>query len=239
MTPLVGRFLAGREGAGHLRLPALPSKRKVDMTRFTILIAVTAAVFVGVTASFATAHSKGKHSEHLSYGNVNSVVLDNTQGHVHITATRGTSHVTVERTTQTLFTKATSTASMQSGVLHLASRCHGTVCQVDYRISTPAGIRLKITDRNATVSIDGTPGNLVITNTGEGDVTLNLDRAPRQIRTSTYNGVIGITVPHGAYAVLARTSNGNKTITGITVDSHAHHTLRATADSGNITINGR
>jgi hypothetical protein len=209
------------------------------MTRFTILIAATAVVFVGVTASFATASSKGKHSERLSYRNVNSVVLDNTQGHVHITATRGTGHVTVERTTQTLFTKATSTAYLQGGVLHLASRCHGTVCQVDYRISTPAGIKLEITDRNATVSIDGTPGNLAVTNTGEGDVTLDLATAPRQIRASTHNGGVGITVPHGAYAVTARTSDGNKTITGITVDSHAHHTLRATVDSGDITINGR
>src|SRR6059058_2900909 len=123
MTTLVGRLLAGREGAGHLPLPALPSKRKVDMTRLTILIAVTALVFVGVNASFATAGSDGKHSERLSYRNVNSVVLENTQGHVQITATRGTGHATVERTTQTLFTKATSTAYMQSGVLHLASRC--------------------------------------------------------------------------------------------------------------------
>jgi Toastrack DUF4097 len=209
------------------------------MTRFTILIAVTAVVFVGVTASFATAHSEGKHSERLSYRNVNSVVLDNTQGHVRITATRGTGHVTVERTTQTLFTKATSTAYLQSGVLHLASRCHGTVCQVDYRISTPAGTRLKITDRNATVSIDGSPGNLAVTNTGEGDLILNLSTAPREIRASTHNGGIDITVPHGPYAVRARTSDGSKTITGITVDSHAHHALRATADSGDITINGR
>jgi DUF4097 and DUF4098 domain-containing protein YvlB len=99
--------------------------------------------------------------------------------------------------------------------------------------------RLQISEQNATVSIDGTPGNLAVTNTDEGDLAFDLVKAPHQLRASTHKGGIDITVPRDAYAVTARANDGNKTITGITINRHAHHTLHASADSGDITINGR
>ncbi len=208
------------------------------MTRTTIITALGAVALAGVTASLATAGATGKDTDRLSYRHVDAIVLDNTQGHVHISAGRSNS-VTVERTTQTLFTKATSSAYLSGRVLHLSSRCHGTVCQVDYRINTPTGVRLQITERNATVSIDGRPGNLAITNTDAGDLTFDLAKAPHHLRASTHKGGIDITIPHGAYAVTAHANDGNKTITGITINRHAPHTVHASADSGDITINGR
>jgi hypothetical protein len=208
------------------------------MTRTRIITALTAVALAGMTASLATAGSTGKHTNRFTYRNVDAIVLDNTQGHVHITAgpSKG---VTVERTAQTLFTKTTSSAYLRGRVLHLSSRCHGTACQVDYRINTPTGVRLQITEQNATVSIDGTPGNLAVTSTDEGDLTFDLAKAPQHLRASTHNGEIGITLPRGTYAVTARANDGNRTITGITVDQHARHTVHASADSGDITINGR
>ena len=208
------------------------------MNRTTILTALTAVALAGVTASLATASSAGKHTDRFSYRHVDAIVLDNSQGHVHITAGNSKS-VTVERTAQTLFTKTTSSAHLSGHFLHLGSRCHGTVCQVDYRINTPAGVRLQITQENATVSIVGTPGNLAVTNTDEGDLTFDLTRAPQHLRASTHNGGVDITVPHGSYTVTARASDGNKTIAGITVNPRAQHTLHVSADSGDITINGR
>jgi hypothetical protein len=207
------------------------------MTRTPIITALTAIALAGVTASLATAGSAGKHTDRLSYRHVDAIVLDNSQGHVHITAGHSNA-VTVERTAQTLFTKATSSAFLTGRVLHLDSRCHGTVCQVDYRIKTPAGVTLQITEQNATVSIDGTPGNLAVTTTDEGDLAFDLAKAPLQVHASTHKGAIDITVPRGAYAVTARANDGNKTIAGITVNRRAHHTLHVSADSGDITING-
>ncbi len=207
------------------------------MNRTTILTALTAVALAGVTASLATASSAGKHTDRFSYRHVDAIVLDNSQGHVQITAGDSKS-VTVERTAQTLFTKTTNSAYLSRRVLHLDSRCHGTACQVDYRISTPAGVRLQITEENATVSIDGTPGDLAVTNTDEGDLAFDLTQAPQHLRASTHKGGIDITVPHGAYAVTARANGGNKTITGITPNPHAHHTLYVSATSGDITISG-
>jgi hypothetical protein len=208
------------------------------MTRTRIITAATAVALAGVTASLAAGGSAGKHTDRFTYRHVDAIVLDNSQGHVHITAGRS-KNVTVERTAQTLFTKATSSASLRGRVLHLDSRCHGTVCQVDYRINTPAGVRLQITEQSATVSIDGTPGNLAVTNSDEGDLTFDLTRAPQHLRASTHKGGVDITVPHGAYAVTARANDGTKTIAGITVNPRAQHTVHVSADSGDITINGR
>src|SRR5258705_8030794 len=101
------------------------------MTRTRIITALSGVALAGISASLATAGSAAKHTDRLSYRNVNTIVLDNTQGHVHVTAGHGSS-VSLERTTQTLLTKATSSAHLTGRVLHLESRCHGTVCQVDY-----------------------------------------------------------------------------------------------------------
>lgn len=208
-------------------------------TRITrIGTALAAVALVGISASLASAGSAAKSTDRLRYRNVTTIVLENDQGHVHITA-GGSSGVTVERTTQTLLTKATSSAYRSGRVLHLKSRCHGTVCQVDYRINTPAGVRLQINERNAMVTIDGTPGNLAVTNTDEGDLSFDLSKAPQHLRASTHTGAIDITVPRGAYAVTAHANDGNKTITGVIVNQHAQHTIDAVANSGDITINGR
>src|SRR3954454_24090844 len=161
------------------------------MTRTGIITALTAVALAGVTASLATAGSAGKHTDRFTYRHVDAVVLDNAQGHVQITAGRSRS-VTVERSAQTLFAKTTNSAYLSGRVLHLESRCHGRACQVDYRINTPAGVRLQITEETATVSINGTPGNLTVTNTNAGDLTFDLTRAPQHLRASTHNGGIDI-----------------------------------------------
>jgi len=213
------------------------------MTRTAIItgltaIALAAIVLAGISASLAIAGSAGKHTERLNYRHIDAILLDNTQGHIHITAGHSNS-VTVERTTQTLLTKATSGAYLSGRVLHLESRRHGTVCQVDYRINTPAGVRLQITEQSAIVAIDGTPGNLAATNTDEGDLTLDLAKAPQRLRASTHKGATDITVPRGAYAVTAIATEGNKILTGVTVNRKANHSIQATTGSGDITINGR
>jgi hypothetical protein len=145
--------------------------------------------------------------------------------------------VTVERTTQTLFSSATNTAYVKKGILHLNSRCHGSACEVDYRIDAPAGVALRTTNRDATVSISGSPGDVAISNSDAGDVTFRLIKAPRHVVASTRDGSIDISVPRGAYS-LATVTGGKRTVTGITLNRKATHAIRASA-SGDVTIAGR
>jgi DUF4097 and DUF4098 domain-containing protein YvlB len=209
------------------------------MTRTrTAVVVVLAAVSVCVTASCATGQSAGKRTDRLSYHNVDTIVIENTQGHVHITAGRGNS-VSVKRTTQTLLAKTTNSAYVDDHrVLRLRSICHGTACEVDYTITTPANVRFQISDKNATVAINAAPGNVAVANTAEGDITFDLTAAPHLLSASTHKGGIAVSVPHGAYDVTARAANGNKTVAGITVHKHGRHTVVASADNGDITING-
>lgn len=201
-----------------------------------ILIALTAVALAGISAAVATASAVGKHTDRLDYGDVGTIILANTQGHIQVFA--GQSHsVTIERTTQTLFSSATNNAYMKNGVLHLSSRCHGTACEVDYRIDAPAGVALQITNRNASVSISGSPGDVAISNSDTGDLTFGLTRAPRHVTASTRHGSIDIAVPHGAYSVTTVTG-GKRTVTGITVNRKATHSIQAFA-SGDVTIAGR
>ena len=206
------------------------------MNRTKILIALTAVALAGISAAVATASTVGKHTDRLTYGHIGAIVLDNTQGRIHIFA--GHSHsVTVERTTQTLFSSATNTAYVKKGILHLSSRCHGSACEVDYRIDAPAGVALRATNRDATVSISGSPGDVAISNSDAGDVTFGLNKAPHHIVASTRDGSIDISVPRGAYS-LATLTSGKRTVTGITLNRKATHSIRASA-SGGVTIVGR
>lgn len=208
-------------------------------TPTAILAVLSAAAFAGITASLATGTSAGKHTDRLSYHNINTIVLKNTQGHLHITAGRRGNSVLVKRTTQTLLSKASNSAYLDDRrLLHLQSTCYGIACEVDYDITAPANVRFQISEKNATVAIDGAPGDVAVANTGEGDITFDLTTAPRRIAASTHKGDINVTVPHGAYVVTARAANGNETVTGITVDKHGPHTVIASAESGDITING-
>jgi Putative adhesin len=207
------------------------------MTRTTVLAALAAVALAGIGASLASAGPTGVRTARLHYQNVDAIVLDNTQGHVHVTVADAKG-VTVERATQTLLTHATSGAFVRGHVLHLTSRCHGTVCEVDYRIDAPVGVRLRITEKNATVSVDGAPGDVTVTNIAEGDVTMNLTKAPRHLRASTHKGSIDLAVPRGMYAITATAGDGNKNVTGVTTSQNASHAIEATTDSGDITISG-
>ena len=206
------------------------------MNRTRILIALTAGAIAAIAAAGAIASPAAKHTDQLTYTDVGAIVLDNTQGHIHVFA--GHSHsVKIDRTTQTLFAHATHSAYARNGVLHLSSRCHGTACQVNYRINAPAGVRLRITNRDADLSISGSPGDVAISNTDTGDLTFDLSKAPRHLAAATRNGSIDIAVPRGAYSITTVTS-GKAVVTGITVTRKANHSIHASA-SGNVTITGR
>jgi hypothetical protein len=112
-----------------------------------ILIVVTFVTFVtaGVVAGVAAA-GYDRQSDSLHYPTVSRIVLDNTRGDVAITRSGIVSGVAVKRTTTTLFAKATQSAYIRNGVLHLDSRCDHTLCGVDYRIAAPVGVRVQVID---------------------------------------------------------------------------------------------
>jgi hypothetical protein len=210
------------------------------MNRIWIVTAASTLAVAGAAAGIASAASNARHVDNLRYGvGVTQIVLDNTRGQVEITAAGSAPTVAVKRTTTTLFAKAAQTAYVRDGVLHLGSRCDHTLCTVDFRIAAPAGVRLRVTNREANVSITGSPGDLQVVNTGEGQITLDLARAPRTISVRTASGDIDLTVPHGTYALSASAPEGGKRATGVSLTAEATHAIRASTAKGDVAISGR
>jgi hypothetical protein len=160
------------------------------MKRSTILIPLAVAVTAAATAGGAAA-STGENTDRFQFRGVKQIVLDNRQGRIHVTA--GSSRVVdVERKTATLFTKVTQSAYVRDGVLHLTSDCSHVLCMVDFKIDAPAGVALQVTNRYADVTVTGSPGDVKIVTTKEGDITLDLAPGKRHVTATTHKGDVTI-----------------------------------------------
>jgi hypothetical protein len=208
------------------------------MKRNVILVLAVSLGAMGLVAGLAYGSDDAKRHESFSYAGISRIVLTDTQGMVRVTA-GGTGPVHVDRTSTTLFAKATDNARAAGGVLYLESHCNHTLCAVDYRIAVPAGVRLKIGGTNLDVAVTGAPGNVGVDSTGESKIALSLAKAVAVVAARTHQGEVSITVPRGSYAVTAHASGGNTTTTGVTVRRNAKHTISASTGSGNVTIIGR
>jgi DUF4097 and DUF4098 domain-containing protein YvlB len=160
------------------------------MKRSSILIPLAVTVAAVASAGSAAA-STGRDTDRFQFRGVTQIVLDNRQGHVDVTA-GGTRAVDVERKTTSLFTKVTQNAYVRNGVLHLTSRCDHVLCVVDYRIAAPAGVRLQVTNRYADVTVKGSPGDVEVVNTDEGDIRLDLAAGKRHVSATTRKGDVTI-----------------------------------------------
>jgi hypothetical protein len=160
------------------------------MKRSSILIPVAAVAVAAATAGSAAA-STGQDTDRFQFRGVTSIVLDNHQGHVDVTAGNGRV-VDVERKTTTLFTKVTQSAYVRNGVLHLTSNCNHVLCYVDFDIAAPAGVGVQVTNRYADVTVKGSPGDVKVVTTKEGDITLDLAAGKRHVSATTHKGDVTI-----------------------------------------------
>lgn len=168
----------------------MPTHRKAAMKRTTILLPLAIAVTAAATAGTAAA-STGENTDHFQFSGVKQIVVDNRQGIVKVTA-GGTGAVEVKRKTATLFTKVTQSAYVRNGVLHLTSDCNHVLCVVEFRIAAPAGVGVQVTNRYADVTVKGSPGDVKIVTTKEGDITLDLAAGKRRVAATTHKGDVTI-----------------------------------------------
>jgi hypothetical protein len=218
-------------------MPDQPEER-LEMKRNVIVVVASSMVLMGLVVGIAAGQSEGKRHETFDYEGVTRVVLDDTQGTVVVNA-GGNGPVHVDRTSTTLFARATDTAYVEGNVLHLVSRCNRTLCSVDYRVTVPAGVRVKVAGKNLDVTVAGAPGSVGVDASGEGEIALSLSRAVNVVDAHTRHGNVTIAVPRGSYAVSARAADGSSTATGITVNKQAKRSISASTQSGNVTITGR
>jgi hypothetical protein len=160
------------------------------MQRSSVLIPLAVAAVVGATAG-SSAASAGRDSDRFEFAGVEKIVVDNRQGHVDVTA-GGSGAVEVERTTTSFFTKVTQTAYVRNRVLHLTTDCDHVLCLVDFRIAGPKGVDVQVRNRYADVTVTGSPGDVKVVTTREGDITLDLAPGARRVSASTHDGDVTI-----------------------------------------------
>lgn len=74
--------------------------------------------------------------------------------------------------------------------------------------------------------------------TDSGPIFLTWSEAPDQVEIESVSGDVTLTVPAGAYEVIAGSTTGEVTVTGVSDEPGATRLLRVTTEFGNITITG-
>ncbi len=74
--------------------------------------------------------------------------------------------------------------------------------------------------------------------TDSGPIYLTWSKAPEQVEVVSVSGEVDLVVPAGAYQVIAGSTTGEVTVTGVSDEPDATRVLRVTTEFGNITITG-
>jgi DUF4097 and DUF4098 domain-containing protein YvlB len=207
-----------------------------------VTIAVAAAIGVAGAAAGVALGAKGvlwnKQTKHERIAvPVHRIVVDGNAGNVEVTT--GGSDVEVKRTTSWLFSKPTVRVYVSNGVLHLESHCgHGVLCATDFRVRAPTGVAVEVDTNAGDVTVKGAPGN-VSAEVDAGNIDLDLARAPQRIDAESNAGDVHVAVPRGTYAVSTHTNAGDESVRGLVRYDLAAHTIRASTDAGDITVEGR
>ncbi len=169
---------------------------------------------------------------------IEKVVVDAGAGDVDVRAAIG-SGVEVTQTSSWLFSKPAVTRTLDARVLRLESSCrHGVLCDTDLTIGVPAGMAVEVGAEAGDVAVHGAPGQLTI-GTSSGDVTLDLERAPRRIEAETDAGDIRVSVPLGRYAVATHTVAGDELVRGLLRHPRAQRAITVRSDVGDVFVEGR
>jgi hypothetical protein len=103
----------------------------------------------------------------------------------------------------------------------------------DQNISEVAGTVLA-QSQSGNIAANGLRGARAAVHGSSGDLTIGVDVA-QDVDTQSASGSITITVPRGAYRVVASTNSGNRQV-GLSDDPNGQHSITAKSDSGDLRI---
>lgn len=152
-----------------------------------ILIAVvgTSGVVVVALATFAPTEEKVTLTQP---GPIRTVEIDVESGSVSVVPGGGDG-ATVDRTRRYLWGAPRTTEALVDGVLRIDARCQRVVtfgCAVDYRLSVPADVPVRIRTGRGSVTVGGMAGMVEVA-TSSGSVRLAGTKGPAKVTTSAGN----------------------------------------------------
>jgi Toastrack DUF4097 len=204
--------------------------------------------------------SRASFDVSATYGGVRSLEVDGGTGDVHLTAgAAGSDVIVVEHVIGGLTTPDRQAVRGAGGALRLSSSCPvgiSNYCQVSYTIAVPPGVAvdadsaggdvdarglsttapLKLTSGDGDVSALGIGAGNVTLDSGNGDVTATLVRAPSRLYASSGNGDVTLTVPNTTYAVHVSSGNGDVSDSTLRTDPASPRTITASSGNGDVTV---
>lgn len=185
-------------------------------------------------------------------GKVTAIRLAAAAGSVTVRGSAQARKTTVHRVVQYRGGRPGRSYSRAGGTLTL--RDCGRQCAVDYTVDVPSGVavsgsveagairlahvgRAAVSTESGAIEVTSATGPVTV-RTGIGPIDLTVTR-PSDVRATTPNGGIDLTVPKTRYRVSARvTGAGNRTI-GVRNDPSAAHRLDLTTGNGDIDVSAR
>jgi len=175
------------------------------------------------------------------------VAVRATTGDVRVTAGAPGSGVVVRRLLQWSFGTAESVETVSGGRLDVAAQCSRELgfgdCSVDYEITAPPGVALRLETHTGDVRVTGSTADLTLeSDTGDvtvrgarsgtanvttstGEIDLGFAAAPRAVRASSSTGDVVVEVPADgtSYDVRTSTSTGDQSVTAPVSSGSARH----------------
>lgn len=227
----------------------------------TVLGALLIAVLIAYCA-FELIDLASRHSFDVAagYSEVRSLELDGGSGDVHLTAgAAGSEVIVVEHVTEGLSTPDRKAVRGANGALTITATCSFSLtnnCGVSYTIRVPPEVAvnvdsgagdvdarglsttapLKLSSGDGDVNAVGIDAGNISLESGNGDVTATLDRAPARLDASSGNGNVTLTVPNTTYAVHASSGNGTLSDQTLRIDPSSPRSITASSGNGDVTI---
>jgi len=146
--------------------------------------------------------------------------------------------------------------ALTGGKLTLVDDCHENHCNVDVSVAVPSGVSvevhvgsgdLEVNDMLGAISLETGSGDILgydlagadlRTETGSGDVSLDVSEPAERIHVRTHSGDVLVGVPAGAYRLNVGTSSGDRHLNDVSNDSSAAGSIDVFTSSGDVAIRG-
>jgi len=212
---------------------------------FRLALAVLGALllaFLIACGAYGLSDLAARHSYDVraSYHGVHALRVDGGDGDVHLVgAPSGSAVSVVEHVTEGLSSPSRVARVGAGGVLRLSAACtvvFSNSCGISYTVAVPSGLTVDAHSGGGDVDARGIGAGNVTLESGNGDVSATLERAPSRLEAKSGNGDVTLTVPNVTYAVHASSGNGNVSDGSLRIDPSSPRTITATSGNGDVTI---
>ncbi|MCB9012079.1 MAG: DUF4097 family beta strand repeat protein [Actinobacteria bacterium] len=218
-----------------------------------IIAAIVLSVFV-VGAVLVVFLSRTASETYALPADITSLTVDSERGSVTISADPGAPGI--DATSRWILSAPTVEIQVDGGHATVGVSCPGWAfasCSADLEVRVPAGVELDAkTVRGAlevvgvqgpidaisedgTVRVEGGPSRLTARSV-TGDVQARLTAAPSTLNLRSETGDVTAEIPAGTYALDVTSTEGTATVTGLTDQEGAAHTVSASSGIGNVVV---